>query len=273
MFITRQNHLPSLHCYHANNQECIPREESAMSIGVAIVGKDGIVLATDSKLTSKNMDGTQPTSKNTSTKLWHFENAIGIAGASNHAGYEVRIAELFDKYHKEKKYPELVEEFRGILSNDFQKAFVLNPINKIAYEYIKNPASIAFIMAGYDIDKPQIKYMLLKTNQTEFPIRTTNLNYYVIGEPLIADYWLSSFSKSIPKMKIQQLKYLAVFAICESTYFDSVGLPIQMITIKNDGIQVIQQNEINQIVKTIKMSLSDFNKIIINKICGGKYHA
>ncbi len=250
------------------------REDSTlMSIAIAIIGKDGIVLATDSCLTSQypfEDGGTYPQHQNDFVKLWNVNNALGIAGVSNYAGYESRIVEIFQQVCKTQTYNELIEEFRTCMRDDISQSFTLNLTVKeqrdMALKLLKDQVDI--ILAGYNNGIPQLKHISWNlTTAKELPIRNICGHYYIAGVPNIAHYWVRKVEKDLPSMNIRQLKRFITFLIIESTYFKTIKEPIQMLTIEREiGVKSIDNGEIDRMVKEIKTIRDDNFGLLFNYV-------
>ncbi|MDD5288194.1 MAG: hypothetical protein PHY28_03685 [Dehalococcoidales bacterium] len=216
-----------------------------MSLIIGLIGKDGIVLASDSRLTTVTSSGNGKTHSDDFIKLWAI-GKIGIAGCGNYAGYETEIVDRFRKsYIENDNFDKLVDTFIECVTIDLSKT--LNSIFMPKENRNPRPPELVFILASYQDGIPTMKYLEWNLAQPIPVIRKSQRGYYSSGLWTITDYWIKKFKNSIPFMGIESLKKFASFLICESTYFDGVGTPLQMITIQNIGIKPIPESNLAQL--------------------------
>ena len=84
-----------------------------MTIGIGIVGKNGIVMATDSRMTS-SVPNAGSTVKDHHTKLYDVANLMVVAFATQMAGYESELIKSFRKQRKSVEFSNCVAEFQRI---------------------------------------------------------------------------------------------------------------------------------------------------------------
>ena len=202
-----------------------------MSIGLALIGTDGIVLATDSKLVINN-DG-QIEERNCQ-KLWIEDNSIGLMNASGDA----TLAESYRKHfylHKAtiinwetKSFEEKVKIFSAFVRDEFK---LYGGNKSLAKKY--DGYLLEFALVGYSGSSPKIAYMYSYDKRIPFYPRYSHY-YYVLGIHNIAQYWITKFglynSDGMPTQNVNTLKNIAVMIINETSihHKDSVGGKIQM---------------------------------------------
>lgn len=258
--------------YNTRNQyNSYNREESTMSIAVALVGRDGIVLATDSRVVSLAPGEQLITYDDNCTKLWNIKD-FGIAVVGNSVGYEGIIIDSFKNNTKNvdiTTYDQLVKEFMKFLRVELKetikqtKEFLRSVPLELGKLILQNYYD--FVLVGYMGGIPQIKHIsfdkgLITLKYPECTLR----NYYMMGAWSIADYWTKKVSKYLPKMDQSELKMFAAFLVCQSTYFSAIGGHIQMITIQKDrGLQITPKLEVIALEKqAIKLTNSNTKSLI-----------
>ena len=169
-----------------------------MTLVVGIIAKDGIVLASDSRMTS------EITSNDNVKKIIKLgeKNAIGISGDGT---LGIHILEVISKELKiEYGIVELVEKIRGLWKGKFEDY----------YSHLKpeKRPPVTILIAGYsDNNEPRIYQLSSRDN---FIPRPSSTGFNCIGVPYFADYLLNRFYQNEISMK--QAQVLAAFCIMET---------------------------------------------------------
>ena len=247
-----------------------------MSISIAIAGIDGIVLATDSRVTVKNENIGMLTYRDVGKKLWVLKKGEIVAGLTtvstnrglqewlvNHYINE-ELPSLPNRRSKdskaEKEKPSFAIDSFDMLTlhfSNYLKGWINNYVTGMPQQFVSREGfTLGFTLAGYDAHhKPQIHFLHSDTSFSP----DLKQDYVVSGIPFVCEYWMLKLWKNlfggersapIPKAKMKTLKRLAVMLIRETAKFNSiaVGGKIQMIIIGKDGkLGQIGQREIRQI--------------------------
>jgi 20S proteasome alpha/beta subunit len=236
-----------------NSPEYDREDMTDMSIAIGLIGKDGMVLATDSCLISliPSPEGAVLTRNNNAKKLWCISDVMGVACASRIYGWETTIIERFEKIKNSLTYGELTRELADCVTEEINNA-------KLSKSAEIKGKLMEFLIMGYDNSIPKINLIHWKDDEQIAPLGTISQNSYSIGFPMIADYWLKKIDPYLPSMGIQELKKLASFLIYESQYFYTVLCPIEMVTIqKNEGIKLILEPELHRLETDSMTFLND----------------
>jgi 20S proteasome alpha/beta subunit len=273
--ITSNDDLFNPNCYDTNIQDKVYGREDdiSMSISVALIGKDGIVLATDSRVCSITAGFGAQSHDDNCPKLWNIGN-IGISVAGNLGGYEGILIEDFKKHinnSSKLEYDKFVDDFVTFVKDKHE---IL--MKQWGASLLKSGGGITsllsfffdFIIVGYDDKTPTIKHAALSqgiflTKYPECELR----NYYTTGIWDIANYWMIRTRNYLPTMGINELKLLASYLVYESRYYNSVGGHIQMLTIQKDiGLKIIPQSEVAILGKQTEKLINKNTKNLISSL-------
>ena len=243
-----------------------------MSISVSIIGNDGIVLATDSRVTIRSLPVL--THHDTATKLWDLGGVVGLMTVNDNRGFSEWLVESYKKRQltKENMEKQQLNDFEGIALNFsyFLNQMFTQYVKDTPQQFLKSQGyELGFTIAGYDSSgDPKIQYL------SSYDSFTPNLvdNYHVAGIPGVGDYWMARLHKhlfgveaglKVYKMGLQGLKVLATTIISETAQINEhVGGNIQMATINKDlGFLRIETVEVERINKDVE-ELTDERKIV-----------
>jgi 20S proteasome alpha/beta subunit len=244
--------------------ESYERRSLEMSIAACLSNKQGIVLATDSRITQQASDGSGRTYDDNATKLWSVKNTIGIAAVGNVAGYEGQLLKSFQEQNKDvQDFGQWVKGFTDYVREEWAKATQpIHPQLLLHHQYY-----VEFVLVGYQNEMPTIKNIFWDNTRQVIIVRDIDRGYYVAGVWTIADYWTKKFSKFFPTMTIRDLESVATLLVCESTYYDSVGGDIHILTVQRDkGIEWIPDEEISRLKKTALQSMNKSADFLIKKL-------
>ena len=232
----------------------IARKETSMSIAISLKGKDGMILATDSRIAAQTPLGTARTHVDGVVKLWAINNKLCIASVGNIAGYEARIVDIFkrkllDREIKDTGFNQLVEGFAECLKEDWDKWTKGVDLRSAVSYYVE------FVLAGYDQQGQQtIERIFWDYEQRIFAAKLIMRYWYATGIPFVVEYWMKKLENYLPSATDQALKKIGSFLISESAIeFDGIGGAIQMALIKKDvGLQLIGKEETETLLKHIE---------------------
>jgi 20S proteasome alpha/beta subunit len=233
-----------------------------MSIAIALIGTDGIILATDSRRLTI-LGGQIRTHNDNYRKLWAIGTNTAIAGVGNIVGYESQLVEGFQKQVEDTwDLTQIVERFTEYVRAEWSKATEYTDRQIL----LATQSIIEFIIIGYQDAIPKIKRVYWERTEQIIVPRNIEIQcgYYVAGIPMIAEYRLKQLEAVLPSMNIEKLKRLAFTLVHESTYFDSIGGPVQMAFIQKDvGVKMIPKDELICVERdATKISKSDTESLI-----------
>jgi 20S proteasome alpha/beta subunit len=218
-----------------------------MSVAIALIGKDGIVLATDSRMTSLDRAGQLRTHDDSYVKLWRISNSAAIAAVGSVAGYENELVEGFQKQVENTwDFAQIVDKFTEYVRTKWSEAIAHTDPQIL----LSTSTIIEFIIVGYEGNSPRIKRVYWERTEQVIVPRSIEVEcgYHVAGIAYIADYWLRKIEGHLPSMSIEQLEAVATMLIHESKYFDAIGGNIQMASIQKDvGAKMMPKDELIQL--------------------------
>lgn len=217
-----------------------------MSIAMAVIGKDGIVLATDSKRADDRRLGYHIGRKTNVKKLWQIGDSVGLISVGDLGEQMSQAIELFIA-----KKPYRNSSFEDV-SHAFAQWIVKDISSYLTKDIRDMEAQIVFIMCGYTTSgNPQI--IQIDSGDKEMPFHPKNkVSPYVIELNGVGEYLLSRLPIEI--MTLEDIKRLCAFIILESSELNEfVGHQIQMAIItKEDGIRMMQSGGIDEITDRVK---------------------
>lgn len=169
-----------------------------MTLIVGLIAKDGIVLASDSRMTSAI------TSNDKVKKIIKLneKNALGISGDGTLGIHLLDV--ITENLVLEHGIVELVEKFCELAKKKFEDYFThLKPQER---------SPLTFLIAGYTKNNEPRLYEL--KSDDNFVPRPSSTGFNCIGVPYFADYLLNRFYESEISMK--QAHVLAAFCIMET---------------------------------------------------------
>jgi len=244
-----------------------------MSIAIAIIGLDGIVLATDKRVTISNQVGMLKY-RDIGSKLLMLSkrdrSLAGLAGVSNNRGLQDWILEAYRYRHLSDEdtnldtFESMVQDFARFIVSEISQNISSMPERFIRRERF----DLDFMLVGYNAtDRAQIYRLDSDTSFTP----DLKYDYWVSGWPMVAEYWMQKLWSHLfgqsgnirPKASIESLKKLAVMLILEThKYTEAVGETIEMMTVMaGNAIQTIDSGEIDAI-KTDIVAITDEREVL-----------
>ena len=169
-----------------------------MTLVVGIIAKDGIVLASDSRMSA------QITSNDTVQKIVKLNdhNAVGVSGDGT---LGIHFLELISgKLEFENGIVFLVEQIRELGKKQFEDYFShIKPSER---------PGLTFLIAGYTKKNEPRIYSISSTDN--FVPRPSSTGFNCIGVPYFADYLLNRFYQN--EINSKQAEVLAAFCIMET---------------------------------------------------------
>lgn len=266
--ITNDKVFP-LSIYDRINQECVYLNDEGiadMSIIVGLIGKDGIVLATDSRTTWQI--GGMTYHNDNAKKMRQIKDNIGLMSYGYNSGYQHFLADYYEAVYvrdtnsnietlKSKK--ELPSDFRLTFLEtvqSFAKA-IKNEVKPFieSYNSLKIVGGINFVLAGYDRGIPKIYSIGVNDLATPF-VPSESERYYFGGVSEVGTYWVRKLNLANLVFDVAFLKRFAVMVVLETIKTsDMCGEPIQMAVIDSSGY-----HEVSNDVENIKSGLDPEQK-------------
>lgn len=235
-----------------------------MSIGIALAGKDGIILATDGRRTF--LDGRY---EDNFEKVFVLSKKVGVIGLGGHAGYDYW---LIDKYilnrsvkldKKEEDFEDVVDSFVHSVKDNFDYITY-----RSSRQVLLDPSyQLLFIIAGYN-SEGRACIVNLVSNEAAYPF-APDLNsrgVCVGGIDLIWHYWENKLKVKnirVEEMSIKSLKVLTVFIINETAKVSNLvgGIPHIVAIQKGKNIEKIAREEIEKLKEEVD-SIVEMERII-----------
>jgi 20S proteasome alpha/beta subunit len=187
-----------------------------MTLTICIIGKNGIVLASDSRASAVLF------SNDTVRKIFRLNDyfAVGISGDGSLAMHFLSL--ISDKLDFTKGVTDLAEQLRKHGKEKFDEFF--------SHLAPKDRSSLSILLAGYTISGEPVIYRL--GSDDNFVPRRSTTGFDCIGVPYIANYLLNRLYE--PDISTEHAAELATFCIKETSSQDySVGGPTQIATFSN----------------------------------------
>jgi len=230
-----------------------------MTLAMALRAIDGLVLATDSRITGKG--GTADISE----KFLQVNRDIGVLtyGLAQ-PGYE-GMSQLVSEVNRNQwaHFSKIADEATRIFQNAYEN-WVERQKEKRFY------GVVGFILAGYDnLETNQFRIMHYDiTPSPEQPLGRVSMRS-MPGDLLAAQWYIARYLLTkfyYPEMTVNELAELAIFVIAETmTVEETVGGPIQMAVITQAaGFQRVHQQDIICMLQSHQKRFARFNQICRN---------
>lgn len=217
-----------------------------MTLIISLEGRDGIVIASDSRVTTGDAHYRDDSDK----KLDKISDHIGLATAGDALLVEALIKELKDVVNVDPNLQNSVtltaEKFRQILYNKYILWFPIGMLNG------QPRPELLFILSGYDIftDRQEQKTFVLISNLNFVPLPQMNgcglggqINY---ARGLVTRFYSQT-------KNINDLAKLAIYAVTETAKQNIfVGGKTRLMKIKNTGIEFLSDADISTIERENK---------------------
>jgi 20S proteasome alpha/beta subunit len=209
-----------------------------MTLLVALRGKDGLVLAADSRGTFGDPRGV--TAQNdTQQKLYVFGNYAGVmtAGSGELGAQLMREVQVAIQQRQAVGVTPVMEAIRDTAIQRYDEWFPGWGIQPVPGLAMPVRPDLALIIAGYDLDangQPTDQKIYTLTSNLAFAPMLHNYGYALQGVPQYALYILNRLYE--PGREAAQLERLAAYVITETASQDGkVGGPVQMASILEAG--------------------------------------
>jgi 20S proteasome alpha/beta subunit len=220
-----------------------------MTLTVCLQGKDGLVLASDSRGTFGDPRGV--TAQNDTIKKVYLVRNIGILSAGGQQGNMIieEVANVAEAENIESatKVMEKVREVGRKKFNEWFPAFPFLPVPGQNAAFSR--PQLQLTIAGYDVEKEVVvPRMYSMISNFDFSPNLHDFGFALGGVAQYALYLLNRLYNV--DMDIESLKHLAAYVVTETATQDGkVGGPVQMaVIVPKDGAYMVNSDEINSIV-------------------------
>ena len=223
-----------------------PLEFSRMSLATAIIGSDGIVLASD----SMEVEGREAYQSHNAHKIERIADSVWIACVGNAPDYTNHLISNFKRHipkvlNREERFDvSSISDCFGLYANDQYTQFRQHPGK--TYPTQPQEVGIEVIFVGYTNDRPPEPRITVSRFYDQPliyfsappPFLPGDVPFYAGGVPEIARYWMHKIDRvrELDTIDSQGLRALTILILIEtikahSTY---VGAPLDIVTIKPD---------------------------------------
>lgn len=223
-----------------------------MTLIASLEGKDGMVLASDSRGTIGDPRGLTAIN-DVHKKIFKLCShcGIAIAGSSELAN---QFIDLLNKRIQENKISDVdhvVNEISTWGKKQYEEWFGSRPWVSTAQQgnIIDQRPSMIFIVSGYNSNTDKKSRIYLLNNGLDFTPQLCTTGHMLAGVPQYATYLIHRLYN--PEMKLENIKSLTAYLVTETATQDpKVGGPLRMakITLK-DGYAELPNAEIDAILK------------------------
>lgn len=233
---------------------------STMTIGIALVGTDGIILASDSR--KMFLDGSY---NDNAQKIFELTPTVGVVTVGGHAGYQDWLVHKFESklYRVDEKlraeggkaeaqtlpFEDTVDLFVRDIREDYD--FITSKASRLGLSRTVN--RLVFILAGYD-SKSKPCVVNLDSGDANYPFAPNYMTppQCIGGVSEIWQYWTKQFDEQgvrIEDMNIRVLKLLVTFMISETAKAHNLvgGKPQIAIIRKGKSIENIGSRQIEKL--------------------------
>jgi 20S proteasome alpha/beta subunit len=220
-----------------------------MTLTVCLQGKDGLVLASDSRGTFGDVRGV--TAQNDTIKKIYMVRNIGILSAGGQQGNMIieevaRIAES-ENINDATQVMEKVREVGRRKFNEWFPTFPFLPIPGQNAAFMR--PTLQLTIAGYDLENGNfIPRMYSMVSNLDFSPNLHDFGFALGGVAQYALYLLNRLYSA--DMGIEDLKHLAAYVVTETATQDGkVGGPVQMaVILPKVGASMVNREEVTSIV-------------------------
>lgn len=228
-----------------------------MSLAMALRAADGLVLASDSRVTS------QEERRDTSEKFLQVNRDIGVLtyGAAV-PGYGA-ITELVEetKQHEYSTFDQIKEAAAEIFREELNRYFEEEAIP----EKDKSRIGLGFILGGYDhVSTNQFRIVSYKSPRFEAREILDYPPTFAAARWHISEYLLNKIY--YPEITVKQLAEMAVFLLLETTTVEeTVGGPIQLATVTlEQGFQRLHPDDIRELIERNQHRICAFRRFLLD---------
>lgn len=250
------------------------REESAMSLVIGLIGTDGIVLATDSRLISEHNETSEILDNE--KKLFIIDNNIGLMFSSNDLALTKNLAKIAEQdvlLKTENKSLAFTDKI-NLVSEAFTTKYSYYAHNHPVQDMLTAGwFDIEFIFAGYSRlhEKPTPNMILLASSAKKANFVLNHKLHCISGVTQVANYWRIKLTNyiykkeegtEIPIQSTNVLQKVAVMIIDESSKASyKIGGPIQMKIIRPNTVDEISSDDLEILREKIRKTVTNEHDI------------
>lgn len=224
-----------------------------MSLALAIRGSDGLVMASDSRVTGPG--GRQDTSE----KFLQVSRDTGVltygAARPGYGGITRLVEET--KEHKYSTFDEIAKAAKVVFGREFE-----DWLEKVPEQERARPL-VGFILGGYDHVKTNRFRIVSYESSSKFDAREIEISTFAAARWHISQYLFNKFY--YPEMTVKQLAEFAVFVLLETaTVEETVGGPIQLATVTlSEGFQRLHADDIQRLIERNQERIASFRQLLL----------
>jgi 20S proteasome alpha/beta subunit len=247
------------------------REESTMSLIVGLIGTDGIVLATDSRLILEH-DETSEIIDN-EKKLFIIDNSIGLMFTSNDLALTKNLSkkaehELLKAENKSLPFTDKINKVSELLTAGYNN-YVSSHFLQVMVD--SGGFDMEFIFAGYSVESSKPNIILLASSAKKANFVSNHKLCCISGITAVANYWKIKLKDSIykkegdnviPIQNTSVLRNVAVMIIDESSKASyKIGGKIQMNIIRPNTVDEISSDSLEILRAKIRKTVTNEHDI------------
>lgn len=224
-----------------------------MTLILSLEGRDGIVLASDSRAT--NDAGGLVMIDDSAKKLFRVSKSVGVLICGDGGIARYLVEQLTAKVRNDQDLQSILKPATEIFRSEYEKAF--GPyVRVIPKDHVDRAPPIQFILAGYaSIKGAEPKPItLFLDSQTGFGPKQVSSGFGAIGVAQQASYFLTHFyDRGLP---MTRLRFLAAYTIAETAALcPQVGGPIRLAEITlSTGFRELSNGD----MQSLQTEISDF---------------
>lgn len=232
-----------------------------MSLALALRGADGLVLASDSRVTSP--EGREDTSE----KFLQVNRDTGVmtygAAPPGYAGISALVQETKSEAEKYSTFDAIAEEAARIFRSEFKQwrkqLDLPEPVPQAAI-------SLGFVLGGYDHVKNIFRVVRYAAEDDFEPVEVRDNPTFAAAQWHVAQFLFDTLYYR--EMTVEQLVDFAVLVLLETeTVEDSVGGPIQLATVTLDkGFQRLHEEDLRPIIRRSQPRISKMRRVLLDSL-------
>lgn len=228
-----------------------------MTLALALRASDGLVLATDSRVTSPRLE-----TRDTSEKFLQVSRDVGVMtygmAVPGYGGITRLVNET--KVNQYSTFDQIAESASNLFKEEFEKWLdgTQDIPDEVKPQIRQSSGTLGFVVAGYDDVKTK-QFRIMSYEAPSFKIQEiAESPIFAAAQWHIAQYLLEQIY--YPEISVSQLCDLAVFIFLETTTVENtVGGPIQLaIVTKSQGYQRLHEDDIQKSIENVQAQICSF---------------
>lgn len=239
-----------------------------MSLALALRGSDGLVLASDSRVSSA--EGREDTSE----KFMQVSRDVGVMtyglAVPGYRGISGLVEKTKENPEGHSTFDEVVESARG----EFQTAFAewreefLEQRGEDLPEGIDRGFTVGFVLGGYDHIKNLFRVVKFYSDDNFSGTEIDRNRTFAAAQWQVSQFLFDNVF--YPEMTVEQLVDLAVLALLETQSVEAgVGGPIQLATVTLDkGFQRLHDEDLRPVIRRSQRRIVQIRKTLVDELLG-----